>query len=107
MFIEVFEGNLYHVGLVDLIHHGTDVYERSFATSEQLFDWLKIHFQNEPDVNTTALIVVRRGDLGEMLPPMPDYESVYTLGDGDIEVGRKFIYDRLGLRYRDLAVGAG
>jgi hypothetical protein len=106
MFIEFFQSNLYHVGLVDVIHHGTNVYERSFASSAQLIEWLKTHFQNTK-VDPTPLIAVRRGGLGEVLPSMPDYRSVYSPSNGDIEIGRKFVYDQSGFRYRELSVGAG
>ena len=107
MFIELFQSKLYHVGLVDLIHHGTNSYERSFATSEQLIDWLKIRFQNNPNADTTALVAVRRGSLGDVLPSTPGFGLVYTPDNGDIEIGRKFVYDQHGLRYRELAVGSG
>ena len=105
MFVELSQGSLYHVGLVDLIHHGTGFYERSFATSEQLIDWLKNRFQNNPSLDQTALIAVRRGDLGELLTS--DDASQYTPDNGDIEIGRKFVYTKYGLRYRELSRGSG
>ena len=43
MLIEYNGQDYYHVSLVDLVHHYGNAAERSFATSEQLIEWVKNH----------------------------------------------------------------
>jgi hypothetical protein len=102
MFIEYIKTNYYAVALVDLLDHGTRNYIRSFTTSQQLIDWIKINGGGR------ECVAVRRGNVGERVSVAnPLYSLGYTPGEGDIEIGRMFILDGRGLRYPGLAQGSG
>jgi hypothetical protein len=100
--------HIFHVALVDLLGYPERNYVRSFTSSQELIDWIEING------NGHRVVAVRRGNLGEELPaaagnPSADYQDIYTLANGDIEVGRVVVWDTLGLRYprTRLPVGSG
>jgi len=108
MLIEHIGEDYYHVSLVDLVHHYDGGAERSFATCEQLIEWVKDH----PSLVVKA---VRRGEVGQKLAqpkPPPGYPpnpgAIYQhLENGDIICGELIVYDTYGLRKPGLGTGGG
>ena len=100
MIIEYIAPDYHHVSLADLLRLSDNGLERSFATSEQLIEWVK----NHPDQEFRA---VRRGAVGEKLAPSP--LDTYSLRNGDIICGgRGIVYaTTLGLKNVGLGVGSG
>jgi hypothetical protein len=92
VFIECINSHLYNVSLVDLLRYPDRSFVRSFASSQQLIDWLKTSGSGQRHVT------VRRGKFGDEVPAV-DYGDLYTLYNGDIEVGRVVVWDQAGLRY--------
>jgi hypothetical protein len=106
MIVEQNTSGLFHVPLVDLHRHKVNYAERTFASSEQLIDWLK---QN-PGVVFQAF---RRGEIGMKVSPPANSGSggqvseIYSLDYGDVIVGDLIVYDKLGLRKPGMGYGAG
>jgi hypothetical protein len=101
MFIEYVQSRPHHVALVDLLDYPDRNYIRSFATSQQLIDWIKRNCADE-----VRFIVIRRGNLGEQLPES-QFARDDTLHHGDIQVGKAFVLNSYGVRYPGLGQGTG
>ena len=106
MIIEQNISGLYHVPLVDLHRHKVDSAERTFASSEQVIDWVK---RNRGVVFQTF----RRGALGKKVSPPVSFGSggqtneIYSLDYGDVIVGDLIVYDDMGLRIPGMGYGSG
>jgi len=104
MIVELKASHYYHVPLVDLSQHGDNRVLRTFASSEQVIDWVK----HRPNVLFKA---VRHGALGEKVAPSllvaPSLMTDYSLETGDIFVGDVIVFDSYGLRTRRLSEGSG
>ncbi len=98
MIVELKASDYYHVPLVDLSQHYDERVLRTFASSEQVIDWVKHH----PNVVFRA---VRHGALGEKVAPSP-IEN-YSLETGDIIVGDLIVADSYGLRKPGHGTGGG
>jgi hypothetical protein len=102
MIVEIKGSDYYHVPLVDLRQHYDERVLRTFASSEQVIDWVKHH----PNVVFKA---VRHGALGEKVSPSSQVQlgEDYGLETGDIIVGNLIVCDGYGLRKPGLSTGGG
>jgi hypothetical protein len=107
MIVEENKSGLYHVPLVDLHRHKVEYAERTFASSEQVIEWVK---QNRGVVYQTF----RRGELGKkVLPPVDlgsggEINEMYSLDYGDVIVGDLITYNDIeGLTTPGMGYGSG
>src|SRR5438046_154646 len=97
MIVELKGSDYYHVPLVDLIQLSGGLVIRTFASSEQVIDWVTHH----PNV---VFKTVRHGALGKKVaPPMENY----SLETGDIIVGDGIMSNSYGVRQHRTSLPGG